>query len=628
MNEVRNMAWDYVVFVVFVIATTFVAVYSRCFGPKEKTKADFVFAAGKVSMGAMMLSIARGTLGVRSFLGYPSELFYRGSTMWETLYGMILAYPIVCYIFVPVYFSLGITSVYQYLDLRFKSRLVRCLASGTYIIRQLLNQGVTVFTPCVALNTIIGMPYWLSICGISFVSIIFTLLGGLKAAIWADVMQGLTMIAVSVAIIVQGCIEGGGALNVVQENYDGGRLGFFNFDTDPTIRVTTISAVVGQLFMSLSIFGCQQNFVQRYCSMDSQSKVTKTLMYNIPVITVLFSLSWVVGMVIYAIYASCDPLSAGYIKKFDEILPFYMEDRFSYIPGILGLFIATLFNGALSLNVSNLNSLATVTFEDFLRPLPALKGLRDKHQLYWIKAISVVYGLAIMGISFGIGLLSGVIESSMLVTSATSGPLLGVFLLAMLVPCCNWKGAAVGVIAGHLTTLWITFGSLYVEKKPEKILDLTIDGCTNNSFSEYILKDHPFPQRILNHQYTIRTTTAEPRIDLQHEDAFTQIHSITYMYYSLIGCFVTVFLGWIISYFTASETDRYDENLIHPIARKIASFFPGKQRHYTDGDEIARGKSIDDDKIPTLTAVSMERLPSAAYSQEVSLDSESCNTKL
>lgn len=89
--------------------------------------------------------------------------------------------------------------------------------------------------------------------------------------------------------------------------------------------------------------------------------------------------------------------------------------------------------------MSNLNSLATVTFEDFLRPIPALKGLKDKHQLYAIKAIGVVYGFVIMGFSFGVGLLSGVIESSMLVTSATSGPLLGVFLLAILIPCCNWK---------------------------------------------------------------------------------------------------------------------------------------------------------------------------------------------
>lgn len=66
-----------------------------------------------------------------------------------------------------------------------------------------------------------------------------------------------------------------------------------------------------------------------------------------PFITVLFSLSWVVGMVIYSSYYLCDPMESGYIKKMDEILPFYVEDKLSYIPGVLGLFMATLFNGAL-----------------------------------------------------------------------------------------------------------------------------------------------------------------------------------------------------------------------------------------------------------------------------------------
>ncbi|KAF2882368.1 hypothetical protein ILUMI_23788 [Ignelater luminosus] len=588
-KDAGSMLWDYLVFVIFVIATTFVAVYSRFVEGKEKTKADFVFAAGKVSMAAMMLSIARGTLGVRSFLGYPSELVYRGATMWETLYGMILAYPIVCFVFVPVYYSLGITSVYQYLDLRFKSRLVRCLASGTYVVRQLLNQGVTVFTPCVALNTVIGIPYWASIFGITIVSIIFTILGGLKAAILADVMQGLTMIAVSVGIIIQGCIEAGGVGTVFETNKNGGRLNFFTFDMDPTIRVTTTSALIGQLFMSLSIFGCQQNFVQRYCSMESQKKVTKTLMYNIPVITVLFSLSWVVGMVVYAVYANCDPYKAGYIQKYDEILPFFVEDRFNYLPGILGLFMACLFNGALSLNVSNLNSLATVTFEDFLRPIPHLKDLKDKHQLYAIKAIGIVYGFVIMGISFGVGLLSGVIESSMLVTSATSGPLLGVFILAILVPCCNWKGAAIGVIVSHIVTLWITFGGLTVDK-PIKEMPLSTEGCHNGSYNAHILRpDIPLP--ITTTTPSPITTTGYGNLNITRaapSDPLTQLYSITYMYYSLIGCIITVLLGWTISYFTGfNEDELYDENLLHPIARKMASWFPGAKRRYADKSKIA-----------------------------------------
>lgn len=53
-----------------------------------------------------------------SITGYPSELFYRGVGMWETLYGLASAYPIVCFVFVPIYLNLGITSVYQYLDMR------------------------------------------------------------------------------------------------------------------------------------------------------------------------------------------------------------------------------------------------------------------------------------------------------------------------------------------------------------------------------------------------------------------------------------------------------------------------------------------------------------------------------
>jgi Na+/proline symporter len=148
----------------------------------------------------------------------------------------------------------------QYLDLRFKSRLVRCIASFTYVVRSLLNLGVTVFTPCVALKTVIGLPYWASILSITAISIIFTIMvtspccslvnellpvlsyfyvwflslvflfpfqGGLKAAITADVVQGFTMIACSLAIIIYGCIDVGGFGNVIDVSSERGRLQFF-----------------------------------------------------------------------------------------------------------------------------------------------------------------------------------------------------------------------------------------------------------------------------------------------------------------------------------------------------------------------------------------------------------------
>ncbi|KAJ8865657.1 hypothetical protein PR048_033177 [Dryococelus australis] len=380
------------------------------------------------------------------------------------------------------------------------------------------------------------------------------------------------MIFCSCAIIVQGTINTG-LSDVYTVPRDGGRLKFMNFDTDPTIRVSTLSALFGQLFMSLSIFGCQQNFVQRYCSMKSQKTVTQTLMANIPVITILFSLSWVAGMVIYANYAECDPLSLGYIRKIDEIMPFFVEDQFT-------------------LAVSNLNSLATVTWEDFISQIPRCSHFTDRQQLLTIKIIGSVYGVIIAGISVGVGMLSGVIESSMLMTSATSGPLLGVFLLAILAPCVNWKGASVGMIAGHVITLWITFGGLTVDKPPIQMLPLSVDGCTNVSYNHISALASPLlyaeaPMEWSNHTlreepiygYNLTQSTQAPYVP--PTDPLSKLYSITYMYYSLIGCGITLLVGVLVSYITGtSPEDAYDQKLIHPLALKVSEWFPGRPRKY------------------------------------------------
>jgi len=72
----------------------------------------------------------------------------------------------------------------------------------------------------------------------------------------------------------------------------------------------------------------------------------RTLLLSVPVITILFNMCWVAGMAIFATYADCDPLTMGYTSKIDEIVPFFVEDKFNYLPGMLGIFMASLFNGS------------------------------------------------------------------------------------------------------------------------------------------------------------------------------------------------------------------------------------------------------------------------------------------
>lgn len=82
-REFNTLLWDYIVFVFFILLSTLLPFWSRIYGyikrkccggarTTEKSggkKADFVFATGSVSLLAIMLSIARGTLGIRSVLG-------------------------------------------------------------------------------------------------------------------------------------------------------------------------------------------------------------------------------------------------------------------------------------------------------------------------------------------------------------------------------------------------------------------------------------------------------------------------------------------------------------------------------------------------------------------------------
>jgi len=277
---------------------------------------------------------------------------------------------------------------------------------------------------------------------------------------------------------------------------------------------------------------------------------------------------------------------------------------------MLGLVMATLFNSALTLAVSNLNSLATVTFEDFLSHIPALSDMKDTQQLHAIKIIGVIYGLIIIGISFLVAMLSGVIESSMLMTSATSGPLLGVFLLAMLVPCANWKGAAAGMIFSHVTTMWITYGHLKQGNVPE-MLPLSTENCDNETFSSWVIRPISLEYYASNvtNWTTIQENITPSSVDVTNEssDPLNVLYGITYMYYALIGSITTVGVGIIVSLITAdAEADKYEEHLLHPTVRKIAGLFPGKRRLYVSNIRLG---NKNDTEVTNATLSSVMSIP-------------------
>lgn len=216
--------------------------------------------------------------------------------------------------------------------------------------------------------------------------------------------------------------------------------------------------------------------------------------------------------------------------------------------------------------------------------LPNFKGYTDKQQLNVIKMVGVAYSVLIMGVAFSVGLLPGVIESAMLMTSVTSGPLLGAFLLAMLIPIANWKGASAGMICSHVIVIWLTFGSFTVEK-PNSILSTSVDGCTNDTFSQgitkpqssWLLQNTPLEVNWDHHNSSYPTSTM---MSMQEKTGLQQWYSISYMYWSIIGTFITIFVGTLVSYFTGSDDDTYEAKLLHPLIVKCLNFMPGAPRQF------------------------------------------------
>lgn len=140
-----------------------------------------------------------------------------------------------------------------------------------------------------------------------------------------------------------------------------------------------------------------------------------------------------------------------------------------------------------SIFVSTLNSIATVTWEDFLSPLSCFKKFTDFNQLVVIKSLGVTYAFICMGIAYLVSLFSGVIELSMFVNAATSGTLVGVFILAMVVPFANSKGASIGIIVSHSAIVALSI-TAYITNSLMKAeyLPTSIEGCNatakNQSF--------------------------------------------------------------------------------------------------------------------------------------------------
>ncbi|XP_033609452.1 putative sodium-dependent multivitamin transporter isoform X2 [Cryptotermes secundus] len=430
-----------------------------------------------------------------------------------------------------------------YLELRF-GQVTRLAASFAFSLQMILYMGIVLYAPALALEAVTGLSKTLSVLAIGLVCTFYSTIGGMKAVIITDVFQSLLMFAAVYVVIIKATVDAGGLTEVWEIAVDGNRIEFDNFDPDPTVRHTWWSLVIGGGFTYLSLYAVNQAQVQRLLTLKDLKKSQQALWISWPVLSLLSLSTSFSGLAIYSKYYGCDPLKAGRISAYDQLMPLYVVDSLKNMPGLAGLFVAGIFSGSLSTVSSAVNSLAAVTIEDYLKPAYAwLKGmpLPETWQGFLSKIMVLLYGLLCLGIAFAAQYLGGILQASLTIFGVVGGPLFGLFTLGMFFPFANQMGAVTGLLTGLILSLWIGFGG---PKPPPKMLPMSTENCPLRT-QNYLLNMNTssgIKMMALNQNVTAGLSSAA-----NSSDDYFLLYRLSYLWYVVIGFLVTLLVGVICS---------------------------------------------------------------------------------
>ncbi|CAG0915141.1 unnamed protein product, partial [Notodromas monacha] len=367
---------DYAVFALSLIIALGIGVWGAVTGTKMSAEDSLASAKG-VKLVPITLSLLATYLSAVTLVGVPAEVYANGSQWALQPLGAALGILISAYLVIPLMYNLRMSSLFEYLERRYRSRFVRIMGVALYGVFNLLYMGVALYAPVLAISSAAEFPQWIGILLAGGVCTVYTvivwthcvyqkdmeveqldiwqgnwrgsdaLMGGLRAVIWTDVFQMIVMVMGMIAIIVSGCFHVGGLGRVLEIAHEFSRTSVFEFSFDPYMRHTTWMILGNSIVLWVGVHGTNHASFQRYNSLPTVEAAQRSILLNAPGSIIAVWMSILAGISIFAFYAHCDPLKAGVIKRPDEIVPYYVLNELSAIYGLPGLFLACLFSGAL-----------------------------------------------------------------------------------------------------------------------------------------------------------------------------------------------------------------------------------------------------------------------------------------
>ncbi|KAF5273272.1 hypothetical protein FQR65_LT04694 [Abscondita terminalis] len=508
------------------------------------TADEYLLGSKSIKAIPVALSVIASNISGITLLGVPPDVYLHGPNFFFTIISIPMSCMFIICLYLPVILKLEVPNGFEYLKLRFNP-YIRMFASAIVVLQIMLLNPVMAYTPAIAFSYVTGLNVHLVSSIVCIVCIFYTTVGGFKAVIWTDVFQLGGMILATAAVLYLGVSSVGGFDTVWIKVREGERLNF-DFSIDPTIKDGFWSIIIGSTILWINHSGIQPSSMQKYLSISNRKNAKWSCIAVGIGGSVFLNLSVVIGLVLYAKYRGCDPLSSRQIKHGDQLVPYFIVNIAENIPGIKGIFTVGLFSASLSSLSSAFNSLGATIYGDFVKPYVSTE-ISQKSENYILKFIVAVSGMLCIALTFVVEQIGSILTFANATQCCIAGLMVGLFSLGMLFPFSNSKGALWGTVVSFIVTFWIAGchewyklkGAFNHFAKP-----LSVDNCT--------------------FQFNL---TSPVFVEVMDQPFY--LYRLSYWYNSFIGFFVLIVVGVIVSWCTKPDEKKVDMELISPIIRYL-----------------------------------------------------------
>lgn len=556
-HELKQLTFgwtDYTLFTGLLGVSVLIGIYFGCFGKKQNSTTEYLLGGKTMTWFPVSMSLIASHISAVSLLAIPVEVYQYGTQYAACVFTSVISCSLISLIYMPVFYQLQLTSTFEYLEVRF-ARPVRTFASFLYTLSLVIYVPLIIYVPALAFSQATAINIHLVTPVICIVCIFYTTIGGLKAVVWADTIQMTVTLGSLFAVLILGIMSIGGVTETWRIAEEGHRIVFWNMDPSLFTRNSLWGMSIGMTMTWLAGLGISQVSMQRFLAVPNIREVHKAVGFLAICMTAIKWVSVFTGLIMYARYHKCDPISSRVITRSDQLLPYYVMDVAAGIPGLPGLFLAGLVSAGLSTMSANLNTVAGTIYEDFIDPWLPESNNKEARAANIMKCTVVVVGLVCVVFVFVVDRLGDIFQVSLTLHGITAGAMLGIFTLGMTVPWATSKGAITGGLLSMMFMVFIIVGA-QVNVANKRLyyppLPTSTDQCLGDSFNQ-----------------TSNYTLHAPSIPNSEDQPFV-LFTISFMYYTLIGCLIVMVVGTLVSFICgASDLKEVDRNHFPPIVQRF-----------------------------------------------------------